>query len=126
MNSYLPVDKNSLQEFRSELKRSDNALIYTPVISWINEKLKLKNIKSDTIHGSSELMDQVATIINPEKAFSDKTIDTIIQLNSFCYYFEKNRDDFYRNGYSKNIESCKYILTTVGSDEKIKNKLKFR
>ncbi len=73
----------------------------------------------NTIKKSSELMDQVATIINPEKAFSDKTIDTIIQLNSFCYYFEKNRDDFYRNGYSKNIKSCKDIVTTLGSDEKI-------
>ena len=69
-------------------------------------------------------MDKVSTIINPERSFSDKTIDTIVQLNEFCYYFEKNKNDFYRDGYSKNIKSCKDIVTTLENDKKIKNKFK--
>ncbi len=122
LNTYLYVNKAKALELKKELKESDNVLIYIPIISWIDKNIELKSFKSTNITNSSQLMKEVANTVNPMKPFSNKTIDTVLQLNEFCYYFEKNKKDFYRDGYSKNIKYCKDIVATLKDDEKIKNK----
>jgi len=122
LNRYLYINKDRSLQLKKELKSSDNISIYTPVLFWIDKNLELTNIKDFNITNSNQLMKKVANSISYTESFSDKTIDTIIQLNEFCYYFEKNKNDFYRDGYSKNIKYCKDILNTIENDKKIKNK----
>jgi hypothetical protein len=61
-------------------------------------------------------MQYVSEIIDPSKPFSKNTIDTVVQLNEFCYYFDQNKERFYRNGYTKNIKNCQVIQKILDKD----------
>lgn len=99
-----------------EEKKLDALLL--PFSSWLNEKEKVHYVKSNKAMNSNELMKSVAKSVSRSKSFSNNTIDKVIQLNEFCYYFEKQKDAFYRDGYTKNVKSCDDI-------QKIRDKFGF-
>ena len=69
---------------------------------------------------SSELMKYVSNSVAKGKPFSNSVIDKVIQLNEFCFYFERNKKSFYREGYTKNIESCSDIEKLMRKFDMIK------
>ncbi len=109
LTSYISFDKNKNISLKEQLEKSKFKLKYTPIISWIEMKFKVNYVKPEKEMQSNELMKYLAGKINPNKPFSNNTIDTVVQLNEFCYYFEKNKDNLYRKGYTRNIKSCKKI-----------------
>lgn len=116
LDTYLKYDKNKYIALKKRLQGSDYSLKYMPIVLWIDAKLEVKYLDKKNITNDSQLTEHVASIINPKTWFSDKTIDTVIQLNEFCYYFEKNKDKLHNNGYTKNIKSCKKIQEILDRD----------
>lgn len=107
--SYISFDKSKNISLKEKLENSKFKFKYMPIISWIEMKLKVNYTKPEKEMDSSELMKYTAGIISPNKPFSNNTIDTVVQLNEFCYYFDKNKDRLYREGYTRNIKSCEKI-----------------
>ena len=117
IKTYLTIDKNRYTSLKKKLATSKYAFKYIPLIDWVEQKNKIKYIKPDKDMDSYELMEYVAKIVNPGKSFSNNTINRVVQLNEFCYFFEKNREGFYRKGYSKNMENCEKIDKLLVVDE---------
>lgn len=109
MNKLTTFDQKASEEEITNLQKSKYKDLYLPKIRWLEMRKRFVDINYDDITDSTQMMEYLAHKINPQSGFSDATIDTIIQANNFCYFFELNRIDFYRDGYSKNIKSCKDI-----------------
>ena len=123
LKKYLTTDKNKYTSLKKQLDTSKYVSKYIPLIDWDEQKNKIKYIKPDKDMDSYELMEYVAKIVNPRKSFSNNTIDKVVQLNEFCYFFEKNKESFYLEGYSRNMENCEKIgklLVTDGIEFRLK------
>lgn len=105
---FLEFNKNEDTKIKLKIEKSNRYIQYIPIQRWIEER-NMINYKKKKGMNSSKLMEYFADIVNPGKTFSDNTIDKIIQLNEFCYYFERNKENFYRDGYTRNITSCSKI-----------------
>lgn len=118
IDSFLKSDKNKFIVLKSRLNKSLYKSNYMPLIVWIEEKQKWKKRYSqhEGPMDSYALMDYVENIVTPSKGFSNNTIDKVIQLNEFCYYFESNKQSFYRKSYTKNIKRCKQIQEVLDED----------
>ena len=106
LSRLLSFNHQKLQTLKSELKVSKNTFMIKPFISWIDAKEKISYSKPSEKLDSDALMHYVSKIVRPDKSFSRNTIDTVVQLNEFCYYFERNKDRFYREGYTRNVKGC--------------------
>ena len=106
---YLSFNHQQLKLIKDNLESSQNIFMISPFIKWIDRKIKVSYNKPSKNLNSRELMKYVSNVINPSKAFSNNTIDTIVQLNEFCYYFDRNKDKFYRQGYTRNVQNCRKI-----------------
>ncbi len=109
LSKYLSFDHQHLESLKGKLESSQNTFMISPFIKWVDKKMKVSYIKPSKKFDSGELMQYVSNIVNPGKPFSSNTIDTVVQLNEFCYYFERNKDRFYREGYTRNVKSCRKI-----------------
>lgn len=113
--SFLKFNKDEDKKLESQIVASQRHMQYIPIQRWIEERNTI-NYKKKKRMDSKELMEYLGEIVNPGKTFSNNTIDKIIQLNEFCYYFEKNKDKFYRDGYTRNIKSCSKIQEKLDKD----------
>jgi len=98
-------------------------MYFKPVVAWIDEKLALGAYSPSKPMNSRELWKYIANIVTPRKSYSAHTTYKIIELNNFCYFFDKHRKKFYRDGYSRNIKTCdqiQEILVEDGIDFQIK------
>jgi len=112
----LTFDTEKYTILNKRLTRQKSEKIYLPIITWIEKKMRtVYTPVSDTL-SSDELMKVIASSVTKDKAFSKNTIDIIIQLNDFCYYFERNKEKFYSQGYTKNIKSCHKIEALMTED----------
>ena len=102
-------DKEKLLPLKIELESKKYEDMYSPVATWIDRKINVSYTSLAKKLDSDGLMLYVSKIVTPERPFSRNTIDAIIQLNSFCYYFDRNKEKFYRKGYDKNIKNCQKI-----------------
>ncbi len=109
LSKYLSFESQKLHSLKSELISSKNTFMISPFITWVEKKDKISYNKSTKKLDSDALMQYVSKIISPNKAFSRNTIDTVVQLNEFCYYFDRNKDKFYRQGYTRNVKNCRKI-----------------
>lgn len=109
IKKYLNTDRKKYSSLKKQLEASEYTLNYTPLIDWVDKKSKINYVEPDKDMDSYELMSYVANIVNPGKGFSNNTIDRVVQLNEFCYFFDKNKDSFYREGYTRNIKNCQKI-----------------
>lgn len=105
---FLEFNKNEDKKLKSQIETNNRYTQYIPIQRWLDER-NIINYKKKKGMNSSKLMKYFADIVNPSKPFSDNTIDKIIQLNEFCYFFERNKEKFYRDGYTRNITSCSKI-----------------
>jgi len=113
---FLQFKDNYLQQLRKIKNLKFAEEFYLPVIMWINSRNKIKSINIDQKITQSELEKSVAKAIG-DPYFSPNTIDQIIQLNEFCYYFEKNRGIFLKKGLSKSITKCEYIQKNLDKNK---------
>ena len=109
-------DKEKLLPLKIELESKKYEDMYSPVATWIDRKINVSYTPLAKKLDSDGLMLYVSKIVTPERPFSRNTIDAIIQLNSFCYYFDRNKEKFYRKGYDKNIKNCQKIKKLMVDD----------
>lgn len=105
---FLQFEDNNLQQLTKIKNLKFSERFYLPVIMWIDNRNKIKFSNIDQKISQSELEENIAKTIS-DPYFSVSTIDKIIQLNEFCYYFKKNKNLFLKKGFSKNITKCEYI-----------------
>lgn len=102
--------------FIAELKTLQNIKfsksLYLAVIEWIKARNRIKYLKLTSTMDSSKLSQKIATMVDNEY-FSASTVDKIVQLNDFCYFFEKNKLSLYRDGMSKGITKCTQIKSNL-------------
>ena len=116
LKNNLSFDKKRETILKNKLESSRYHNKYTPLIAWLDKRERVHFADPDRDLDSDELMQYVSEIIDPSKPFSKNTIDTVVQLNEFCYYFDKNKERFYRNGYTKNIKNCQVIQKILDKD----------
>ncbi len=123
LQSLLSVDGNRLKKIREQLVSHKDKMYFKPLIAWIDEKLALGAYSLSKSMDTGELRKYVASIVNPRKSYSAHTTYKLIELNNFCYFFDKHRKKFYSDGYDRNIKTCdqiQEILVEDGIDFQIK------
>jgi len=104
------------KQFSKKLKELQNIKfsksLYLAAIEWIKMRNRVKYIKLTPTMDSTKLSNAIATMIDDEY-FSASTVDKIVQLNDFCYFFEKNKLNLYNQGMSKGITKCTQIQSNL-------------
>ena len=104
------------KQFTEELKELQNIKfsksLYLAAIEWIKTRNRVKYLKLTPTMDSTKLSNAIATMIDDEY-FSASTVDKIVQLNDFCYFFEKNKLNLYNKGMSKGISKCRQIQSNL-------------
>lgn len=93
------LELNQYVEELSKIKDLSNAYLI-PVKDWIETRNRIKYIKFEDNLKEEDLYKSIAKILNTEH-FSKNTVINIIELNDFCYFYEKNKDKFFKNGLDK-------------------------
>lgn len=109
ITKFINYSHPEIKSLQISLENSKYKFKYIPIIEWLKMKNDIKSIKHKTFKGSGKYEKYIADTISPHRWFSNNTIDKILQMNEFCYYFDKNKDKFYNNGYTRNIKSCKQL-----------------
>lgn len=113
LTKYLKINKY-IDEL-NKIKALNNAY-FMPVINWIEARNKINYLELNKNMSEKEMYDYIAKILHAEY-FSKKVLLELIQINDFCFYYEKHREEFFRKGLNSNIE-CKDI-----EKELIENKI---
>lgn len=116
LKMFLQFEDDYLQQLAQMKNLKFAERFYLPVIMWIDSKNKIKYIDIDQNISQSELEESVAKAIG-DPYFSPNSINRVIQLNEFCYYFERNKNIFFKEGLSKSITKCEYIQKNLDKNE---------
>lgn len=107
------LDLNQYVEELSKIKDLSNAYLI-PVKEWIETRNKINYIKFEDKLTEKDLYKSISKILSMEH-FSKNTVINIIELNDLCYFYEKNKDKFFKNGLDKKTK-CNDIKTKLNEN----------
>ena len=116
LGAFLAKDESKLKNIKQQLVSHKDKAYFKPLIIWIDKKLEMKHYAPLKPMNSKELWKYVAGIVNPHKSYSPNTTYKIIELNNFCYFFDKYKNDFYQEGYDRYMKSCEQVQKILDED----------
>ena len=123
ISSFLHFSTSKDQHLAEEINSKDLSVPLMPIKKWIDLRAKVPHLVNQKMMNSTELMRYVEKGTR-SRTFSNNAISKVIQFNEFCYYFEKQKDILYREGYTRNMKSCdqfQEIIDEYGLSFSIKN-----
>ncbi len=92
----------NLKKYEDELNKIKDLDDFHGVVAkkWINFRNEIKFKELNKNIPANELYKEIAEIVN-EDSFSPKVVLKIVQLNDFCFYYEKNKEQFFKQGLDK-------------------------
>jgi len=112
----LMVERDRLKKLRQQLVSHKDKMYFKPVVTWIDEKLAWGDYNPSKPMTTKELWKYIANIVNPGHGYSTLTTYRIIEINNFCYFFDKYKEKFYSDGYDRNIKTCGQIQDILDED----------
>ena len=114
LESFIKIDNSKYTNNIEKMKNSENSPYFNlPLINgWFKKRSNIKYTQSNKKPTTNnELYKKIENTLH--QPYSLNSIDKIIELNDFCYYFEQHKEDFYEEGYPKSIKTCKDIDTKL-------------
>ena len=120
VQNFLLFDKVEIEKKIKKLEESQYNQIYIPYIEWLKLQKNLNYKSKNKFKNINTFEEYIADAIDPNISFSKAVMKKIIELNEFCYYFDKHKKKFYKKGYNQNIKSCKQVEEIMQLDKKSK------